>query len=93
MNCPHDPPSTTPAPGDRVLGCVHRPDPFHQVHVFWMPEPMRFRRPNGTEDEAQWVMICGACFARHGSDALRAPIATDLVWPKGVPAITYRDRS
>jgi len=77
-----------PAPGDRVLGCEHGPDP-HACHYFYLADGLHFVTP-GSEADAHWLLLCPECFATYGarldahlSDG-NVPIGCDMVWPESL---------
>src|SRR5262245_1354278 len=76
-----------PKDGDRILHCGHlnSPPPFHWMYA---PAPMRFRRPDGTEAEAHWVVACGLCRTLHGK---KVEIRGDGVWQGDAPIVTVND--
>jgi hypothetical protein len=81
-----------PKPGDVLLGCVHRPNPY-AAHIFQFPRGMNFRRPDGTLGEAKWLALCDVCFQTHVADPTKAPIGCDLTWPEKVAGIKYKEPS
>jgi hypothetical protein len=85
---------TQPNGGDVVIGCEHEPDPYHGAHFYWLASDdprggIAFKRPDGKDGVASWMLLCDACFVKHGGDidgALRRNeirIACDMVWPEG----------
>jgi len=82
----------TPKPGDVLLGCVHRPNPY-AAHIFQLHEGINFKRPDGTLGEAKWIALCAACFRDHVDSPMKAPIGCDLVWHENAAPIEYKDPS
>jgi hypothetical protein len=74
-----------PRPGDVCVGCVHEPNP-HGCHYYYVG--ISFRTPDGRTGESSWLLMCDACFMKHGEtirDDLGAgkfPIGCDMVWPE-----------
>lgn len=85
-----------PQPGDVMLGCVHRPNPY-SAHVYQVPKGMPFKRPDGTSATATWIVLCAGCHGRYvvagSGNASDAPIACDLTWEADDPPIQYKDPS
>lgn len=85
----------SPKPGDAVLGCVHRPNPY-QAHVFHAPDGIEFMRPDGSHGRATWMMLCDDCRARclvGGGNPLDVPVGCELTWTKKMGAIHYKEPS
>ena len=85
---------TQPSGGDVVIGCEHEPDPLQGAHFYWLASDdprggIAFRRPDGREGIASWLLLCDTCFVKHGEDVMGAlkrsqiNIACDMVWPEG----------
>ena len=78
-----------PSPGDVCIGCMHRPEPEDNAHYYYRFAGIEFQRPDGTQGVAKWLLICDACFIKHGDrmheDLLagKVKIACDLKWPEG----------
>jgi len=68
------------------VGCVHEPDPDGS-HYYYLADTINFTRPDGTVGSAIWLLLCDACFIKHGEslrdDLLQSKvkIACDMVWP------------
>jgi hypothetical protein len=76
-----------PTDGETVLHCAH----FHAaaksegiVHYMKREVPSgnyRFRRPDGSADEARWIVLCPHCYRQAKVDGSPMPmIAGDSVW-------------
>lgn len=82
----------SPKPGDVLLGCIRRPDPY-AAHIFQLLNGIEFKRPDGTYGNAKWFALCGVCFRKHLNEPMKAPIGCDLTWPEGVSPIEYKEPS
>lgn len=60
-------PAHKPKVGDVCLGCVHRPDPFHGAHWYWVGA-LGFQPHGADRLTAQWLFVCKPCFARFGTE-------------------------
>ena len=69
----------SPKPGDVLLGCVHKPNPYN-AHIYMIPGELRFKRPDGTTGEAKWIVLCCDCDTKYGDRAAEAPIGCEHVW-------------
>lgn len=83
---------TQPTPGDVLLGCIHRPDPY-DAHIFNIPEGLKFTKPDKTKGTAEWIILCDACFARYGAQPSHAPISCDCVWKESDKPLKYKESS
>jgi hypothetical protein len=74
-----------PKHGERVLLCGHETDRMH-----WLTfSPLRrFRRPDGTQGEAKWLVCCNDCFVRYADDFSKIPVRDDGIWNGDGPVIT-----
>ena len=54
-----------PSVGDVAFLCVHRVDhefvSAPQSHIWWIPEPTTFDRPDGSQITGQWLYVCNKC--------------------------------
>lgn len=82
----------TPKPGDVLLGCKHKPNPYAS-HIFQVPDGLSFTRPDGSKGVAAWIVICDACFTIYGTNAMDAPLSCDLTWREGRKPLVYRKPS
>ena len=82
--------TTQPSPGDVLLGCAHALS-SETHHVFFLPEEIGFRRPDGSAAKAKWIILCPICFVAH-PDPTKAKIACDFTWDEGEP-IRYKEPS
>ena len=81
-----------PNPGDTVLGCTHRPDLTSGAHYYFIKggSGIQFWRPDGAMGFASWVILCGACMLKYGSDVhgsierQELPLGADMTWPEGL---------
>lgn len=67
-----------PSVGDVCLGCMHYPDPT-AAHYYFILGGIDFRRPDGTEDHAIWLLLCTACHVANVDQPVNAKIACDSV--------------
>ena len=85
-----------PRPGDVLLGCVHRPDPY-AAHIYSVPDGLGFRRPDGSTETAKWIVLCDGCHQRYvilrGGSASDAPLARDFTWTDKREPIQYKEPS
>lgn len=80
-----------PKPGEILLGCVHRPNPY-KSHLFKIDgDAIRFQRPDGSTGSATWLVLCAECFV--AGDPLKAPIGCDYTWEDGDTDIHYKEPS
>lgn len=78
-----------PKHGDRIIHCGHlEVEPIH----FWKMASgkLKFRRPDGTFAEAEWIVCCEACFQASGGDPKKVLIRGDGTWKGDEPAV-FRD--
>ena len=75
-----------PKDGDVVLHCGHLDE--KQWHWWkWNGEPMSFRRPDGTEGEAGWIICCPSCLEETKGDPERLQVRGDATWKGNAPFI------
>lgn len=75
-----------PADGDTALHCGH----LESAELHWWyyePAAMSFRRPDGSEGEAQWLVVCENCYQAAGGDAAKVQVVGDAVWEGNEPII------
>lgn len=82
----------SPKTGDVLLGCKHEPDPYAD-YIFQVPRGLPFTRPDGSKSVATWIVLCDACFTRHGVKASNAPLACDFTWKESDRPIVYKEPS
>jgi hypothetical protein len=58
-----------PRPGDRIFGCVHKPDP-KQAHFFCVKLDAAY----------EWILMCDACFKRYKRNAGQCPLGVEAIW-------------
>jgi hypothetical protein len=77
-----------PRDGDAVLHCGHLDAQEH--HFFRIPEgySITFRRPDGTDGEAERIVACRTCFDKADGVPSAIEIRGDGVW-KGNDPILY----
>lgn len=94
-----------PSPGDVCLGCIHKPDPSHGCHYYWIGKEgqgpsaggIRFRRADGSEGEASWILLCDLCQVKHAGTldedikAGRVLLNRDMRWPADLKVEFPRD--
>jgi hypothetical protein len=75
-------PPEHPAPGDVWS------DPEGGSHYYYLPPSgIEFMRPDGSRGTAMWMLLCDACFLKHGDHVHEAMerhavrIGCDMVWP------------
>ena len=78
-----------PKDGDRVLHCGHTDAP----HWHWwnLPNGMGFRRPDGTEGSADWIVSCESCAQAAKFDTHQIRIRGDAKWLGNAPVIPKAD--
>ena len=90
-----DPP-TGPSAGEVVMGCIHRPDPNHGSHYYWVAEGIEFMPPRSdTRLRATWLVLCKKCFRKYDSDftahveAGRVQFGCHTIWPEDAPSLVF----
>jgi hypothetical protein len=73
-----------PRDGETVAHCGHVRDAVLWFHA---PDPIRFRRPDGTFGETCWVVCCRDCFRRAGDDIGRVEVRGDGQWQGDEPTV------
>lgn len=84
-----------PQPGDVLLGCIHKPNPY-AAHVFLVPSGLPFTRPDRTTGTAKWIVLCDTCrevYVLSGGRASDAPLACDATWRDDDEPIKYLEPS
>ena len=78
-----------PKDGDCILHCAHAAK-SGPGHFFKIPEPIHFRRPDGTEGNSEWIMFCEKCYKlSEGNGKFAELIAGDSTWMGDEPAIKF----
>ena len=78
-----------PKDGDTVLHCGHLETKPHHFFALTDGEKLagiNFRRPDGTEGLAQWMVLCEMCFEQHADEPERC-IRADATWIGNEPEI------
>jgi hypothetical protein len=73
-----------PQDGDTILHCGHLENKPH--HFLHFKDAVKFRRPDGSQDQAHWLVVCNTCFALHHENPF-ACISADSTWRGNEPAI------
>ena len=73
-----------PRRGDRVVHCGHLDAPnWH----WWKVVGLAFRRPDGTEGQADWICACVQCYEAAEKDPNKVQIRGDGIWQGNAPAV------
>lgn len=80
-----------PKHGDTILHCGH---PGADKQHFMKPGAgvLRFRRPDGTVGETEWLVACAACYDAAGPDKSRIQYRGDGRWLGFEPTITVPEK-
>lgn len=78
-----------PKDGETVLHCGHLEDKPH--HFFALSDGktvagINFKRPDGSQGLAHWMVLCEMCFTRNGDEPERC-IRGDATWIGDEPEI------
>lgn len=72
-----------PRNGDVVLHCGHHRG--KEWNWFLCEPPAPFKRRDGTEDRAQWLMACDPCFLAADGDPKKVEVREYGVWDGNDP--------
>jgi hypothetical protein len=81
-----------PKDGDLILVCGHSKRRRYHWYALDLddsgsPQPLQFKRPDGTEGESAWACICDSCDSlNHGNP--KASIRGERIWIGNEPFIS-----
>jgi hypothetical protein len=78
-----------PKDGDTVLLCDHPDRDDMTFHFFKIYGGTKFQRPDGTEGEGEWIILCDDCYKKHFNNP-QAAITGDAIWEDDTPIIKRR---
>ena len=84
--------SEQPKHGDRMIHCGHMDAHMDGHHFFKLVPPMKFKRPDGTTDDAQWIIACDVCYHLAEGNAKKIQIKGDGTWKGDEPAVYKNDK-
>lgn len=56
-----------------------------EKHAFFLSQPVKFQRPDGTIGKSSWIICCYACYLKYEIEGIMPDIKKDGLWKGNEP--------